>query len=255
MNFPCASSTFAGAFDMRTGAACHSMTGMGTLPVTSPALSSPAWSQNYGTRRMPFRTCSLRRNSSRPRWAAWVSTVGAPPRFAAALPTGLFHLLASKGKNMNKILIALAAILTLSTGPSVAGVEDDVKASFDRFVVAQNAHDVSAVSDSLLDSPSFLWVTRGAPIWGREAALKRFETLYQGTWKLSPDTPNLKVVVLSDTTAQLYVPVTFNIGPAGQPASDAQFLMNQTLVKTSAGWRIASILPIPLPSPASAPAK
>ena len=156
---------------------------------------------------------------------------------------------------MNRISIALASMLALSTGPVVAGVEDDVKATFDRFVVAQNAHDVSAVRDSLLDSPGFLWVTRGAPIWGRDAALKRFETLYLGTWKLSPDSPNLKVVLLSDTTAQLYVPVTFNIGQKGQPAPDAPFLMNQTLVKTSDGWRIASILPIPLPAPAPASAK
>jgi hypothetical protein len=113
------------------------------------------------------------------------------------------------------------------------------------------------VRDVLLDSPNFLWVTRGLPIWGREAALKRFETLYQGTWKLSPDNSNLKVILLSDTTAQLYVPIMFNIGPLGQPASDAPFLMNQTLVRTALGWRIASILPIPVPSssPAPAPAK
>jgi len=153
------------------------------------------------------------------------------------------------------ILATLIAVLTLSAGHAFAGVDDEVKATFDRFVAAQNAHDVSAVRDVLLDSPNFLWVTRGAPIWGREAALKRFETMYQGTWKLSPDTSNLKVVSLSDTTAQLFVPITFNIGPPGQPAPDAPFLMNQTLVKTAAGWRIASILPIPLPPPAPAPAK
>jgi hypothetical protein len=153
------------------------------------------------------------------------------------------------------ILATLAALLTMSAGQALAGVDDDVKATFDRFVAAQNAHDVSAVRDLLLDSPNFLWVTRGAPIWGREAALKRFETLYQGTWKLSPDTSNLKVVLLSDTTAQLFVPIMFNIGPAGQPAPDAPFLMNQTLVKTATGWRIANILPIPLPPPVPAPAK
>jgi len=159
------------------------------------------------------------------------------------------------GENMKTILATVALVLTLSTGYAFAGVDDDVKATFDRFVAAQNSHDISAVRDVLLDSPNFLWVTRGAPIWGRDAALKRFETLYQGTWKLSPDTSNLKVVSLSDTTAQLYVPITFNIGPAGQPAPDAPFLMNQTLVKTAAGWRIANILPIPLPPPAPAPAK
>ena len=156
---------------------------------------------------------------------------------------------------MKTILATLAAVLMMSTGHAFAGVDDDVRATFDRFVAAQNAHDVSAVRDSLLDSPNFLWVTRGAPIWGRDAALKRFETLYQGTWKLSPDTSNLRVVLLSDTTVQLFVPIMFNIGPPGQPAPDAPFLMNQTLVKTAAGWRIASILPIPLPPPAPAPAK
>lgn len=97
--------------------------------------------------------------------------------------------------------------------------------------------------------------TRGAAVWGREAALKRLESLYQGTWKLSPDLSNLKTVMVSDTTAQLYVPITFNIGAPGQPAPDTPFLMNQTFVKTAAGWRIANLLPIPVPSPAAAPPK
>ena len=126
---------------------------------------------------------------------------------------------------------------------------------FNQFVEAQNAHDVIAVRELLLDSPNFLWVTRGAPIWGREAAFKRFETLYQGTWKLSPDMANLKAVLVTDTIAQLYVPITFNIGPPGQAAPDTPFLMNQTRVKTAVGWRIANILPIPLPALATAPPK
>jgi uncharacterized protein (TIGR02246 family) len=148
----------------------------------------------------------------------------------------------------------LALTLTLSVGSAFGGAEDDVKVVFDRFVVAQNAHNLSAVRDLLWDSPDFLWITRGAPIWGRDAALKRFEALYHGTWKLSPDTSKLKVTVLTDTAAQLFVPIMFNIGPPGQPAPDAPFLMNQTLVKTAGGWRIASILPIPLPA-APAPTK
>jgi hypothetical protein len=148
----------------------------------------------------------------------------------------------------------LALTLTLSIGSAFGGAEDDVKVVFDRFVVAQNAHNLSAVRALLWDSPDFLWITRGTPIWGRDAALKRFEALYQGTWKLSPDTSKLKVTVLTDTAAQLFVPIMFNIGPPGQPAPDAPFLMNQTLVKTAGGWRIASILPIPLPA-APAPTK
>lgn len=42
---------------------------------------------------------------------------------------------------------------------------------------------------------------------------------------------------------------------AAGPAPDALFLMNQTLVKTGAGWCIANILPIPLPAPVTAPPK
>lgn len=151
--------------------------------------------------------------------------------------------------------LLVSGLMAFSATGTSATRDDDVRAVFDQFVRAQNSHDIAAVRDVLLDSPDFLWITRGTPIWGRDAALKRFETLYQGTWKLSPDSSNLKVVLLSDTTAQLYVPITFNIGPPGQPAPDAPFLMNQTLVKTSAGWRIANILPIPLTAPAPQPPK
>jgi len=149
----------------------------------------------------------------------------------------------------------VAGVLTFSSAGVRAAPEDDVRTVFDQFVKAQNAHDLPAVRELLLDSPNFLWVTRGAPIWGRDAALKRFEMLYHGTWKLAPDMPNLKAVLVSDTTAQVHVPITFNIGAPGQPAPDTPFLMNQTLVKTAGGWRVANILPIPLPAPSTMPPK
>ena len=161
--------------------------------------------------------------------------------------TTLVH---ARRTTLRRALLA-GGVLAFSSAVAGAASEDDVRAVFDQFVKAQNSHDVAAVRESLLDSPNFLWVTRGVAVWGREAALKRFESLYQGTWKLSPDMQNLKTVLISDTTAQLYVPITFNIGAPGQPAPDTPFLMNQTLVKTAAGWRIANILPIPLPAPAA----
>jgi len=151
---------------------------------------------------------------------------------------------------MKTFLALSCAILALLARPSFAGSEDDVRAAFERFVAAQNAHDPAAVGDLLAESASFLWISRGTPIWGRDAALKRFEGLYQGTWKLAPEMAALRIVMLSDTTAQLFIPIVFTIGPAGQPASDSTFLMNQTLVKGAAGWRIASILPIPAAAPA-----
>lgn len=151
------------------------------------------------------------------------------------------------GENMKAIAyLVVSAAMALAVRPAQASDEDEIKSTFERFVSAQNAHDLASVGDLLLDSPDFLWITRGTPIWGRKAALEKFDSLYKGTWKLNPDLANLKVIPLSRTSVQIFIPITFNIGAAGQPAPDMPFLMNETLVKTPSGWRIASILPIPL---------
>lgn len=147
----------------------------------------------------------------------------------------------------------ILCILAFFSGAAFAGVEEEVRATFDRFVAAQNAHDLAAVEGLLYDAPGFLWISRGNPVWGRDASIKRFEGLYQGTWKLSPESSSLKVMVLSDAAAQLFVPIVFTIGGPGQSAADSLFLMNQTLVKTRDGWKIASILPIPGPPIAPIP--
>jgi ketosteroid isomerase-like protein len=125
---------------------------------------------------------------------------------------------------------------------------EEARTLFEQFVAAQNAHDLDAVGQLLLDSKDFIWITRGTAIWGRDAALQRFKALYQGTWRLEPTTAELKVVHLGNDAVHLYVPVTFMIASAGQTAQPSKFLMNQILVRTAQGWKIASILPILVPA-------
>ena len=148
-----------------------------------------------------------------------------------------------------RILIAYMTLMFLSLmiKSAVAAADDEVRATFDRFVAAQNAHDIKAVESLLLGSPNFLWITRGTPIWGHDAALKRFTALYDGTWRLDPETSGLKITMVSEGVAQIYVPIIFTIGAAGQAAQQTKFLINQVLIKTSDGWRVSSILPIPAP--------
>jgi ketosteroid isomerase-like protein len=147
------------------------------------------------------------------------------------------------------IVCATLMLVSMVMVPAVAAApEDDVRATFDRFVVAQNAHDLKAVESLLLSSPDFLWITRGTPIWGQEAALKRFAAVYEGTWRLDPEPLSLRIIVIGDGVAQIYVPITFTIGAPGQPPQQTRFLMNQVLVKTQAGWRVSSILPIAVPA-------
>jgi ketosteroid isomerase-like protein len=130
---------------------------------------------------------------------------------------------------------------------ALAASEDEVRAAFERFVAVQNAHDKKALASLLLDSPDFLWITRGTAVWGHDPAMKRFVGLFQGTWKLAPDPSGLKVTMIGDGVAQLFVPIAFTIGNAGQPAQTTTFLMNQILRKTADGWKVSSILPIPVP--------
>jgi len=144
--------------------------------------------------------------------------------------------------------VALALMISVMIKPAVAAPEDEVRATFDRFVAAQNAHDVKAVEALLLGSPNFLWITRGTPIWGPDAALKRFTALYEGTWRLDPDTSGLKMITIADGAAQIYVPILFTIGASGQQAQPVRFLMNMVLAKTATGWKVSSILPIPAPA-------
>jgi ketosteroid isomerase-like protein len=139
--------------------------------------------------------------------------------------------------------------LSLGIRSAAAAPEDDVRTTFDHFVIAQNAHDVKAVESLLLGSPNFLWITRGTPVWGPEAALRRFAALYEGTWRLEPEASGLKVTMIGDGAAQVYVPIVFTIGAAGQQPQPARFLMNMILTKTADAWKVSSILPIPAPTP------
>ena len=149
---------------------------------------------------------------------------------------------------MRWMALALAALLGLVGPGAMAGTADDeIRATFDKNVAAQNAHDADAVGALLLDSPTFLWVTRGNAVWGREEAVKGFRALYAGTWRLAPDTSSFRVVLSEPDVAQIYVPIVFTIGEPGEPASETLFLMNQVLVKRGGSWKIASILPIQRP--------
>ena len=148
---------------------------------------------------------------------------------------------------MKRIAVVAVVLVLLMFNTAVAADEEDVRAVFEKFVVAQNAHDPRAVGELLWDSPQFLWVTRGTAIWGHQQALARFQALYQGTWRLEPAMSELRVVRLADSVAEIHVPIVFTIGAPGQPAQSTRFLMNQVMVKTDTGWKVASILPIPAP--------
>jgi len=148
--------------------------------------------------------------------------------------------------SLAKGIVATLALIAI-TASVQAGTEDEVKALFSKFIAAQNAHDLKAIGEILQDSPQFLWITRNAPIWGREAALKRFAENYEGTWLLEPKFEEISVAELGPGVAQLFVPAIFTIAPPGQAAQPRRFLLTQLYVKGRDGWKISTILPFPVP--------
>lgn len=52
-------------------------------------------------------------------------------------------------------------------------------------------------------------------------------------------------VSLADGVAQIYVPIMFTTGAPGQEGQKTRFLMNQVLLKTPTGWRVATFFPFP----------
>ena len=154
---------------------------------------------------------------------------------------------ASNRQAFPSLVAAIALVCAIATAH--ASTEEEVRAAFDRFVQVQNAHDIKALEALLADSPQFLWITRGTAVWGRDAAMQRFAKLYEGTWRLDPDTASVRVVPISDSVAQLHAAVQFTIGTPGQPPQATRFLLNQVLVKSAGAWRVMSIFPIPAPAP------
>lgn len=139
------------------------------------------------------------------------------------------------------MLIALAMVATLARASTM---EDEVRAVFDKYIAIQNAHDLKGMRNLLSDSPDMLWISRGKPIWGRDAALKSLEERYKGTWKIEVDKKELRVISVSRRVAQVYAPTELSVGEPGAEPARNRLYINLLMVKKPEGWRIVSILPI-----------
>ena len=71
------------------------------------------------------------------------------------------------------LLVAVGVFLTLGGAVNAASVQDEARQFFERFVAAQNAHDLATVGSMLWNSEDFLWVTRGVQVRGSETAFNR----------------------------------------------------------------------------------
>ena len=145
------------------------------------------------------------------------------------------------------VFAALMATATMATLACAATMEDEVRAVFDKYIAVQNAHDLKSMRNLLADSPDFLWISRGKPIWGRDAALKSLEERYKGTWHIDADRRELRVISVSRRVAQVYAPTQITVGDPGTEPAKNRLYINLVMVKKPEGWQIVSIMPILVP--------
>ena len=115
---------------------------------------------------------------------------------------------------------------------------------------AETAHSLAGM-DAILARPEpgepdpVNFVTRAYRLWGREAVLSHFQHVFTGTWRFEPDEAEVRITPLGPDAAHIYAPTKITIGAAGTVGTAYTFLVNEFAVRTSEGWRIATIIPVP----------
>jgi hypothetical protein len=126
----------------------------------------------------------------------------------------------------------------------------EVRALFLRQAAAETAHDIAGMDQVLAraapgESDPVNFVARAYQFWGREAVMEHFRTAFQATWKFEPDQDAMRIVPLGPDAAHIYAPTKITIGAALQPGTTYHFLVNEFAIRTAAGWRISTIVPVP----------
>jgi ketosteroid isomerase-like protein len=152
------------------------------------------------------------------------------------------------------LISAIACTSLFVSDVSIAAItfteadQQQVKKIFERQAEAATAHDLDAF-DAVFAAPSALgdpvvFVARPYQFWGKPGLIEHFRETFKGVWKFEPDLTKLRVIPLTPDVAQLYAPTQITLGRSPADAHTAAYLVYEIAIRTPAGWRISSIVPI-----------
>lgn len=126
----------------------------------------------------------------------------------------------------------------------------EVKAVFLRQAAAATAHDIAAFERVFAPTPPgqpdpVAFVARAYQFWGKAALVEHFRETFKGVWRFEPDAERVSVIPLTADSAEIYAPTQVTSGASSETAKTAPFLVYEVAIRTSEGWRIAAIVPVP----------
>jgi len=150
------------------------------------------------------------------------------------------------------VAISLCFVLsnsTVATAQTAKGQE--IKRIFKELIDSENKHDLPAVRAMVWNSDSTLFVAK-APVgwhgyWGIEDVMEHLHDMYQQPFRIDPLYQEEKVVFITPNIAETYAPVQITVAYGGQNPVPKPFVMVLLWIKTSAGWKMTTDIPVPVP--------
>ncbi len=114
---------------------------------------------------------------------------------------------------------------------------------FESFVTSQNEHDLTTLDKLFFQSPDFLWINKGTEIWGNAETIEALEKLHKANLRLEPVSEKMKIILLTDQSAQIFVPVVYITKEAGRDVK-RNYLLNLTVASKNNEWKIYSVVTV-----------
>ena len=144
-------------------------------------------------------------------------------------------------KKLGLCLLLLCSMFSIGS-PARADARGEIVQLYEKFAGAQNARDLSTVRSLFSDSPDFLWVSDGRPVWGADAAVARMSAFQKSAvWRVVPALDKARAVMLSSDAGFLHLSLVLVIGSADAP-DHLPFLVEMIARRGESGWKIEALL-------------
>ena len=133
----------------------------------------------------------------------------------------------------------------------------DPDLEYRRLIDIENKGDLASIRQVFWKSPSAVFIGKTpsaqvaklgnwAGFWGGDATTE-LEGIVQSNLHITPDYSRVKTVFLSKDVAETYAPIQLTVSFTGLDPAPRSLLQIIDWVKTDDGWKVATIIALPIP--------